>query len=106
MTQDDDKGVLSYNNADSASAGKTCGITFDGITSQAHYGCSEILLNDWLAGVDENETNGRVFNERWTNEVCRPGNATHTIRNANCKEGICQCNDDYYASERKGQRYT
>ena len=95
---------MAYTNADSASGGtKLCGITADGTGSMYGYGCSAIRDEDWSAGVDENETNGRVFNEKWTNEVCRPGNATYTPRNANCKGGICQCNDDYYASERKGR---
>ena len=37
-------------------------------------------------------------NETWTNKVCRPGNSTYTISNANCYQGICQCNPGYFSS--------
>ena len=40
-------------------------------------------------------------NETWTNKVCRPGNATYTITNANCYEGVCKCNPGYFASKNK-----
>ena len=40
-------------------------------------------------------------NETWTNRVCRPGNSTYTVVNANCYQGICQCNPGYIASLEK-----
>ena len=40
-------------------------------------------------------------NETWTNKVCRPGNSTYTISNANCYQGICQCNPGYFSSNAK-----
>ena len=40
-------------------------------------------------------------NETWTNRVCRPGNSTYTVVNANCYQGICQCNPGYFASLEK-----
>jgi len=94
-----------YTNLDAAvtDSGKSCGITTDGTTSQAGKGCSEIRQADWTAGEDLNTGNKRVLDEKWTNEVCRPGNSTYTVLNANCNGGICQCNEHYYASERDGE---
>ena len=40
-------------------------------------------------------------NETWTNKVCRPGNSTYTVVNANCYQGVCQCNPGYIASLEK-----
>ena len=40
-------------------------------------------------------------NETWTNKVCRPGNSTYTVVNANCYQGICKCNPGYFASLEK-----
>ena len=84
-------------------SGKTCGITTDGTNSRTDEGCSQIREKDWTDGADPNAGNGRKLDETWTNEVCRPGNSTYTILNANCHEGICQCNEHYYASERDGE---
>ena len=95
-----------YTNADSLNGGtKSCGITVDGLNSQAGEGCSEIIKAEWDLGVDNNAANGRTLDETWTNEVCRPGNSTYTVLNANCKDGICQCNEHYYASERDGEYF-
>ena len=95
-----------YTNADSANGGtKSCGITADGLTSQVGEGCSEIIKTEWDDNVDLNAANGRPLDEKWTNDVCRPGNSTYTVLNANCKDGICQCNEHYYASERDGEYF-
>ena len=94
---------MTYTNADSANSGtKSCGI-FDGTSSQTGQGCTEIINAEWDSGVDSTAANGRNLDEKWTNEVCRPGNSTYTVLNANCKDGICQCNEHYYASERDGK---
>ena len=95
-----------YTNADSANSGtKSCGITADGTSSQAGEGCSEIVQADWTLGENLNAGNKRVLDEKWTNEVCRPGNSTYTVLNANCNGGICQCNEHYFASERDGKSF-
>ena len=39
--------------------------------------------------------------EIWSNKVCRPGNSTYTVVNANCYQGICQCNPGFFASAEK-----
>ena len=57
------------------------------IKRSSEYGPSLICLRD---PPPENET--------WTNKVCRPGNSTYTISNANCYQGICQCNPGYFSS--------
>ena len=92
-----------YTNADSLNGGAfTCGITTDGENSDGE-GCSKIIRTEWEGKADSNAANGRTLDEEWTNEVCRPGNSTYTVLNANCKDGICQCNEHYYASERDGE---
>ena len=90
---------------DVSDSGKSCGIveTGDSITSRADKGCSQIREKDWNDGADPSAGNGRTLDEKWTNEVCRPGNSTYTVLNANCHEGICQCNEHYFASERDGK---
>ena len=98
-----------YTNLDPAvtDSGKSCGIVEvpvgDPITPRTDKGCSQIRQADWIAGEDLNAGNKRVLDEKWTNEVCRPGNSTYTVLNANCNGGICQCNEHYYASERDGK---
>ena len=100
-----------YTNLDPAvtDSGKSCGIVEvpvgDPITPRTDKGCSQIRQADWIAGEDLNAGNKRVLDEKWTNEVCRPGNSTYTVLNANCNGGICQCNEHYYASERDGELF-
>ena len=98
-----------YTNLDAAvtDSGKSCGIVEagDSITPRTDQGCSQIRDKDWTDNADANAGNGRTLDEKWTNEVCRPGNSTYTVLNANCNGGICQCNEHYYASERDGKSF-
>ena len=78
-------------------------LNFRTATSPTIYTCfpklGQLELTNWLRL--QNSRDPPPPNETWTNKVCRPGNSTNTVVNANCYQGICQCNPGYFASAKK-----